>query len=125
MRMCLLAVLLLLGAGHAVSADDVPVYESLSGLTIGRVFYSQAERELLDQRRHLPPRSGPPAVKITGTAGKPRINHDDAAGFIKSSSGRSRIWKKGRFVATSQSPEEAVSFPGEVEVERHDETDED
>ncbi len=119
----LLAILLLLSAGQAVGADEVPVYESLSGLSIGRVFYSQAERELLDQRRHLPPQSSLPAVTKTGTAGKRQINHDDAAGFIKSSSGRSRIWKKGRFVPTSQSPEEAVSFPGEVEVERHDDAD--
>ncbi|MDJ0701376.1 MAG: hypothetical protein QNJ07_16120 [Woeseiaceae bacterium] len=119
----LLVILFLFGAGQAVSADDVPVYESLSGLSIGRIFYSQAERELLDQRRHQPPQSG---RLVAGTRAEPRtpaVKHDDAAGFIKSSSGRSRIWKKGRFVPTSQSPEEAVSFPGEVDVERHDAAD--
>ena len=120
----ILVILCLFGAGQALSADDVPIYESLSQLTIGPVFYSQAERELLDQRRTLSPQSSRPAVRDTATAGKPRIDHDDAAGFIKSSSGRSRIWRKGRFVPTSQSPEEAVSFPGEVEIERHDEADE-
>ncbi len=124
MRSRFLVMILLFGAGQAATAEESPVYESLSGLSIGRVFYSQAERELLDQRRHLPAPSGQAALKGKGTPRKQRIDRDDAAGFIKSSSGRSRIWTNGRFVPTNQSPEEAVSFPGEVEVERHDAADE-
>ncbi len=98
------------------------MYESLSALSIGRVFYTQAERELLDLRRDRP------EVPVAGAAnpgsGKQKADeHKDAAGYIISSSGRSRVWAEGDFVPSSQDEIENVSFPGDVGVERHSEAD--
>ena len=105
-------------------AEEAPVYESLSGLSIGRIFYTQDERDFLDQRRHLAPQSQKMAVKGKRTAARSADEHNDAAGFISSSSGKARIWSKDRFVPVDRNPVEAVSFPGDVEVTRHDEADE-
>ena len=35
--------------------DDTQIYESFAGVKIGRVFLSQSERELLDERRRRTP----------------------------------------------------------------------
>lgn len=102
------------------SADEPPVYESLSTLSIGRVFYSQPERELLDLRRDHP--QAPVAISgKTGGRKSASRDHKDAAGYIISSSGHSRVWKKGDFVTSSRSQVDQVAFPGEVAVKRHDE----
>lgn len=102
------------------NADESPVYESLSALSIGRVFYSQSERELLDQRRDHPRRPVAASSKSVGTKNK-SDDHKDAAGYIISSTGRSRVWKKGDFVTSSRSQVGKVSFPGEIAVKRHEE----
>ena len=118
-RVCTLAAAVLTFAAPAV-ADDSGVYESLSRLSIGRVFYEQSERDLLDARR-----GDPDAVVVESreTAAKPveTDERDNAAGYILGSSGKPRIWKHGAFVPSSSHQVEDVAFPGEVPVTRHDE----
>ena len=100
-------------------AADMPVYESLNGIEIGRVFLSQAQRDALDRSRA---RGDSSDVSDTGPRGKTNApaSSSDAAGYIISESGKTRIWKRGDFVAGEQSDADRVKFPGEVRVERHE-----
>jgi len=112
--------LLLVTIAAPARGDETPVYESLSQLTIGRVFYTQSERDVLDRRRGRPEMAASVGQQSTA-ATKKALPDKDAAGYIISSSGRSRIWKRGDFVSGSKQQVEDVSFPGEVDVQRHDE----
>ena len=105
---------------QAAAAEDAPVYESLSGLPIGRVFFTPAERERLDQQRKKTPRKAAPTSEYRGTAAQTQQTNPDAAGYITNGEGQSRIWKRGEFVSTTRSPAEDVAFPGEIKVKRHE-----
>lgn len=121
-RLSLTALFLLL-APPALATDDDFVYESHAGVMIGRVFLSQSQREQLDARRL----AGPPGPSIgasssvDGVAAKPAPT---PAGYIKSSLGRSRVWKDGDFVESGDKSAARLPFPGDVKVVRHESVDE-
>ena len=58
MNLRYLLVFPILALPHDTAADEGLVYESFSGVTIGRLFLSQSEREYLDVRRLLPLQEG-------------------------------------------------------------------
>jgi hypothetical protein len=102
----------------AAVADDATVYESLSDVPIGRVFFSPTQRIRLDKNRGVTQRSQT-SSKATG-AKRPK---KDAAGFIISKSGLKQVYADGDFVETTRST--AVRFPGDVTVVRQPQVDED
>ncbi len=88
------------------------VYESLDRIPIGRVFLSAEERARLDELRGKGPiesTSPQPAGRTPASA-----SNENAAGFIVSDSGTTRVWKNGDFVATASASD--VRFPGYVRV---------
>lgn len=99
-------------------ADDAGVYETLVGVSIGRVFLSPQERRLLDaQRKNGPPTASlaePPADDVAEA--EPPSN---ASGYIVSSSGKSRRWLDGNFVESQVTPTRNTRFPGDVQIIRH------
>ena len=114
-RSVLLLCVLLLPA--AAVADDSSVYESLSGVHIGRVFLSPAERATLDARRERgSDAAGAAAGDDTGKSAPARAAQ--SAGYIIGRDGESKVWKNGDFVASGGA--EAVKFPGAVDITRHE-----
>lgn len=101
-------------------ADEEHFYESLPEVTIGKVFFSPQERARLDQRR-----SSIPVVRIGGGAAPAstlkKVN-DDAAGFIISSKGASKVYSGGDFVTVQHHAD--VKFPGSVKIVRGQDPDE-
>ena len=94
------------------AAQDDGVYESLGQIPVGRIFLSPEERARLDKMRgKAPVRSSSSAP--TGDTSR-RSYDKDAAGFIVSDSGKTRVWKNVNFVATSSASD--VRFPGQVRV---------
>ncbi|MDJ0749199.1 MAG: hypothetical protein QNJ11_06925 [Woeseiaceae bacterium] len=93
-------------------AQEVGVYESLDRIPIGRVFLSPEERARLDEFRG----KGPSESVSPKPAGRTpaRASNDDAAGFIVSDSGKTRVWKNGDFVPTASASD--VRFPRYVRV---------
>ena len=118
MSRCMAVGLILFMLTLPALADESAVYESLSRLSIGRVFYTQAERDLLDERRQKPSEMSRASTKEVSRA-KTTSKNKNAAGYIVSASGRTRIWRQGDFVAGSKRQREALAFPGEVSVKRH------
>jgi len=94
-------------------ADDSSVYESLPDVKIGRVFFSAAERQRLDQHRHR--KTTTDGRRQSNLAGRKPGNRD-AAGYILSSSGKSQIYVNGDFVAGTVP--KTMSFPGDVGIKR-------
>ena len=92
------------------------VYESLGHIPIGRIFLTADERARLDKIRGKSPARVSDA-RSTGQ-GAARASNKDAAGFIVSDSGTTRVWKNGDFVATDSAHN--VRFPGQVKVESAD-----
>ena len=113
---CLLIALVLLWSRTA-AAGDSPVYESFRGVTIGRVFLTQEQRNSLDKRRlQIPSRiAGPSSAAAEGPARKTA----SPAGYIIGPGGRSKTWRDGDFVETTTKPVRRMSFPGDVTVKRH------
>lgn len=105
------AVILALSSASSLAvASDQATYESLSDVSIGRVFFSPKQRKYLDGRRQGRPlralRSSRPSIR-------PK---DESAGFIVNSAGEKRIYSNGDFVAGHV--KETVDFPGDVTVGR-------
>lgn len=115
----LLRIVGLLAVGLLVSrpatAADEGVYESLSEVTVGRIFLTREQRSMLDNGRgsETVVRQAParPAVKSRPTKKQRR-----SAGYIVSSTGASRVWSARGFVATR--PASGMRFPGDVDVTR-------
>jgi len=99
------------------AAENSPVYESLSGVRIGRVFLTQNERDLLDARRLVEPpgASFKEVISDAPAKSKPLAS----AGYIIGRHGRSKVWKNGDFVESRNDPEVSVSFPGDIKITRH------
>ncbi len=97
-----------------VAAEDAAVYESLSDVTVGRIFFSTAQRERLDTSRST--RGMPVSVRQSPGNTDSRVRHSDAAGYFIDASGRARIYRDGEFIAVADRPR--VTFPGEVKVVR-------
>lgn len=119
MKMNMLVFLLLVLSVSAARAEETPVYESLASIDIGRVFYTRSERRDLDEHRIGGKRRNA-AAGTRRTGREPARHHPDAAGYIISSSGQSRIWKKGDFVKSSDADVDDVTFPGKVRIKVHD-----
>jgi hypothetical protein len=116
--MCrVLTLLLFIMLPLAGAADDGFVYESFSGVKIGRVFLSQGQRESLDARRLLNPQEGDAGGEQPGDA-KATSRNLPSAGFIIGRDGRSKIWKNGDFVDSSGGTR-TMTFPGDVTITRH------
>lgn len=97
--------------GSPAGASDLAIYESLSDITIGRVFLSPKQRAYLDSRPVLSPK---PVRETPVTA--PAERKKDPAGFIISSTGASSVWSQQGFVAVEDAS--GISFPGDVKVTR-------
>jgi hypothetical protein len=117
MRKILPLFLITLSCPQVSDAESTVMYESLSGITIGRVFLSQRERDILDARRLANPHAVT-AVEGTPTADA-RRGPPTSAGYIIGRHGRSKIWKDGDFVESKTDPESSVAFPGDVEIKRN------
>lgn len=117
MRHVILVVLMLLVCPVTTAAEE-SIYESLSGVKIGRVFLYQYQRDTLDARRL----AGPP-VRSHGQEtphGTDETSREAAsAGYIIGPNGRSRIWANGDFVEAGGSRTRSMAFPGDVKVTRH------
>lgn len=109
-------LIIVLLAGFAMTpsaADQDAVYESLDHIPIGRIFLTPAERARLDSMRGREPiPSG--TRRLTDNVREP-VPGNDAAGYIVSDSGTTRVWKNGDFVATGSVRD--VQFPGLVPVD--------
>ncbi len=114
MKTRLTIILLLAGplTTPAIAHED-SVYESLGNIPIGRIFLSPEERTRLDKVRGKAPVQSS-SSRATGIA-RSRATNSDAAGFIVSDSGKTRVWKNGDFVATASASD--VRFPGQVRIE--------
>lgn len=109
----LVAVIALSVAPTSV-ADEERFYESLPDVSIGKVFFSPDQRAQLDRRRGAAPAAANPGT--TTTPGNREPVNKDAAGFIVSSSGQSKIYTNGDFVKARQTA--GVKFPGSVKIVR-------
>lgn len=116
-RLPLVLSLLLLVCMPARGEDFV--YESISGVTIGRVFLSQRERDQLDDRRQNSPQGESPRSGAPSTA-SPKSKPVQSAGYIIGRSGRSKFWKDGDFVEVQSDAVRSMSFPGDVKVTRRE-----
>ncbi len=110
-RLPIIVLFASLMASPATAHED-GVYESLGHIPVGRIFLSPEERARLDKLRGKAPVQTS-SSRSTGNASK-RVYDKDAAGFIVSDSGTTRVWKNGDFVATSSASD--VRFPGQVRV---------
>lgn len=99
-------------AQHA-AADDIQVYESLTDITIGRVFLSPEQRRRLDELRG---KSSNVAGSRSADRGTPRTSSANAAGYIVGHSGKLKVWSNGDFVASDERGQ--MRFPGDVKVTR-------
>lgn len=112
-----LGILMLLSISAAAPAEESAVYESFSGVKIGRVFLAPRDRDRLDERRLNPPAEGTAAgTGAEGAAPKARV--PAAAGYIISSSGRARVWRNGDFIESTRQTPQRMAFPGDVKVTR-------
>ena len=107
-----LAMLLALSVASSLAwADEQAAYESLSEVSIGRVFFSPKQRELLDRRR----RGRPPVRRSVQSEAK---QSEDSAGFIVNSAGQARIYSNGDFVVAAI--KNTMDFPGDISVIRQE-----
>jgi len=101
--------------GSPSAAGEIAIYESLSDVTIGRVFLSPRQRAYLDSRPVMSPKSVPQTP-----AAAPVERKKDPAGYIISSAGASSVWSQHGFVARDNAS--GISFPGDVKVTRKETT---
>lgn len=122
-RRCLIVSLVALAALSSADlavADEEHFYESLPDVSIGKVFFTPVQRAQLDRRR-----GSAPVVANRGTAtpaGSRETVKNDAAGFIVSSNGTSKVYTNGDFVKAREIA--GVKFPGSVRIVRSQESDE-
>jgi len=110
-------VFFLAAMSAAATAEEPAVYESFSGVKIGRVFLAPGDRDRLDERRLTAPAEG--TAEEPGSASSPPTTRAlPAAGYIISSSGRASVWRDGDFVESPRQAPKKMAFPGDVEVTR-------
>ncbi|MEL7185563.1 MAG: hypothetical protein AAFN50_03870 [Pseudomonadota bacterium] len=109
-----LCATLALFAALPVVADEAPIYESLSDVSIGRVFFSTSQRAYLDRIRGKRGTVRVGSNSAGPVSSKPRTS--DAAGYIVSSSGKARVYRNGDFVEVATKP--VVAFPDDITVTR-------
>lgn len=114
-RSCFVVLVLTSMLALPAVAHETGIYESLDHIHIGRVFLAPHERVNLDANRNVVVMD-----TVAGSAAgeqKPERGSDLAAGYIVSSSGGTRVWKDGDFVA-AEIPA-SIRFPGDVKVTRN------
>lgn len=111
-RAVVLSVVALLS--FPANAEEPPVYESLSEVSVGRVFFTASQRAYLDSLRGKSNVGSSSSAKSRPPSSKPA--NPDAAGFIVRSSGKSRVYRNGDFVEVAADPD--VKFPDDVAVTR-------
>lgn len=104
-------------AAAAIAGEDL-VYESLQGVEIGRVFLSQEQRAVLDQKRK---HSASDIASASGTTPVSGVLSQSAlsAGYIIGRDGRAKVWKDGDFLSSPAPRETVLRFPGDVKIIRH------
>ena len=113
MKRLLILTVLLCSSAHADTSD---VYETIAGVSIGRVFLTPEERRLLDAARTRSPQAESRSTVSSGEPVDPEPS-TNASGYILISSGKSRLWRDGDFVETAVTP--TRRFPGDVRIIRH------
>ena len=88
-----------------VIASDSEIYDTVSSVSIGRVFLSPEQRLVLDEERRRP-KSKLPLQGVVETDDVERTSGVIPAGYIVNSSGEARYWHEGDFVRADS---EAVS----------------
>ena len=107
-----IVVLLFAMATSPAGAHEDGVYESLGHIPIGRIFLTPEARASLDKMRGKEPlRSSNPRPVADD---RDPVTSNEAAGFIVSDSGTTRVWRNGDFVATASAS--GVRFPGQVRI---------
>ena len=92
---------------------DRPIYESIDGVVIGRVFLSPAERTRLDAaRRGSPEQAERPATDVASAV------TSTAAGYIRVGGKAPAVFRDGRFVRAGDRPLPEPETPGLIR--RHD-----
>ena len=102
----------------AAIADENPVYESLAGVEIGRVFLSREQRAVLDHKRKHPASDTAPAAGVSPAQEAPPAVASPA-GYIIGRNGQSKVWKDGDFVSSPTPRDASLSFPGDVQIIQH------
>lgn len=113
-RPAIMLLFVVLVPTHAAAHED-GVYETLSHIPIGRIFLTPDQRAYLDGRRGSEPAR--PSRPRPAANTRKRVSGDDAAGFIVSDSGTTRVWRNGDFVPTASAS--VVRFPGQVRIDSH------
>ncbi len=96
-------------------AGEIAIYESLSDVTIGRVFLTPTQRAYLDTR----PVASPKPVQEAPLT-EPVKKRKNPAGYIINGSGESRVWSQQGFV--NREDASGISFPGDVRILRKETT---
>ena len=112
------SILALLALPALAAADELAVYESMSTVSIGRVFLTQDQRARLDARR-LNPGSVPATAAAPEGKRAQQKRSPGSAGYIVSGDGKARVWKDGDFIRSGARAAQRMAFPGDVKVRRH------
>lgn len=91
--------------------DSTQVYELLDDINIGKLFFSDNERQRLDALRSGQVPRKPSTSKAAIGA---RQESESAAGFIAMSSGKSRVFRNGDFQPGDIDAD--MQFPGDVKI---------
>ena len=127
-RTTCLALLVLLHTPVLHAEENLqPIYESMDGMKIGRVFLSPGERMRLDAVRHLEPAPGGPAGPIDPTAAGPEPEPEPPTGygFIQVSGKAPRVFRDGDFVRAAAADAGVDDAPPGVLIRHEDSGDED
>lgn len=104
MILVLLTTLANAHAEEAVEAQNGPIYESVDGVPIGRVFMSPGERERLDAIRHLPQQATAATAGDAAPSAEPEAPARKGMGFIQVSGKPPRVFRDGDFVRAPVAP---------------------
>ena len=107
-------------AEEPVELENGPIYESVDGVAIGRVFLSPGERERLDAVRHLPQNAA--SANDTVASGEAQPAQPKGVGFIQVSGKAPRVFRDGDFVRSSRGKRGVDAMPAGIIV-RHEDQD--
>ena len=107
-----ISAMILLTSGSPSLAGDIAIYESLSDVSIGRVFLTPGQRAYLDLRPVMSPRP----VQEAPPPGEPEKRKKNPAGYIINRHGESSVWSQQGFVTRDDAS--GILFPGDIKVIR-------
>lgn len=111
-------LLLLSLIGSQAVADEAEIYESVDDISIGRVFLTPGQRNLLDVER-LRPRPSAEQSHHSESDKQPSSQAPSPAGYIISSRGTQSSWAEGAFSESNRKALRTMTFPGDVRIVRH------